>query len=509
MKPEQIDNRNLKEALFTVILNYLGIVLGYINMIILIPYFFQPETIGAIQISSRIGYFLAFILAFGLPSSIIKYYPLLGLKKFLASTKYIFIFIGFGIGALIWIYFFFPTILPLGDLPSEYYWLPYGLGLIFLGNFIFANALIALKKVVLATFFTGNFFRFFVFASAIYCFFYPPISDGTLLFIFFLGNGFALIGLTYFFIKRNKNLKPLPSYTPGKPNEIYSFSFFSLLSAIGGRLLTQVDTFMVAEMEINGMYSVGIYSIGVFIATVIEIPRYSISGISLVIFSKAWQDKNFQKMKGLLEDTALGLCLLTFPLFFVIAFNLEEFYSIMPKGNVYRSGLWVAIFISLSKVIDLSFGSNTELISSSEKYKVNLYFMLILVGVNILINFYLIPMYGITGAAIATLISTILFNIMKEVYIRHQFNIGGITIHHFTTLIYWTASAGLLYLINENSGYLFNENIFLSVGTKTLVITILFWANLRFVNKKFVLKLLNSVTFFIKRPWIRKLIFQF
>jgi O-antigen/teichoic acid export membrane protein len=82
----------------------------------------------------------------------------------------------------------------------------------------------------------------------------------------------------------------------------------------------------------------------------------------------------------------------------------------------------VILFIALSRLIDMITGVNSEILSNSKHYKVNFYLTAGLIAVTAGTNLLFIPMYGVTGAAMATAISLLLLNLLKWFYIKVRFN---------------------------------------------------------------------------------------
>ena len=64
---------------------------------------------------------------------------------------------------------------------------------------------------------------------------------------------------------------------------------------------------------------------------------------------------------------------------------------------------------------------------NSPYYRFNLIASLLLIAVSIILNFVLIPSYGITGAAIATTISLFFYNIAKTIYVYIKYRIQPLT----------------------------------------------------------------------------------
>ena len=77
----------------------------------------------------------------------------------------------------------------------------------------------------------------------------------------------------------------------------------------------------------------------------------------------------------------------------------------MPKGEVYKVGKFVVLFVMLGKLIDMASGANGEIIGLSKYYKFNMYCILFLAVLTVVGNYFLIPALGVTGAALATAIS--------------------------------------------------------------------------------------------------------
>jgi O-antigen/teichoic acid export membrane protein len=68
-------------------------------------------------------------------------------------------------------------------------------------------------------------------------------------------------------------------------------------------------------------------------------------------------------------------------------------------------------------------GINGVIIMNSPFYRFNLIASLFLIAVSIILNFVLIPSYGITGAAIATTSSLFFYNIAKSIFVYIKYRI--------------------------------------------------------------------------------------
>ena len=81
------------------------------------------------------------------------------------------------------------------------------------------------------------------------------------------------------------------------------------------------------------------------------------------------------------------------------------------------------LFIGLGKLFDMSMGINTNIIQNSRYFKFNFYAISLLAVLGISTNLILIPILGINGAAIASLISISLVNISRAIFIKYKFDL--------------------------------------------------------------------------------------
>ena len=89
----------------------------------------------------------------------------------------------------------------------------------------------------------------------------------------------------------------------------------------------------------------------------------------------------------------------------------------------YELYIWVVILIGVAKLFDNMLGNNNSILYNSDYYRVVLYIGVIMVALSICFNIICIPIYGITGAAIATGAAVLCYNSIKLwiVYVKFGF----------------------------------------------------------------------------------------
>jgi O-antigen/teichoic acid export membrane protein len=211
-----------------------------------------------------------------------------------------------------------------------------------------------------------------------------------------------LISLTVFISYNFKKLSIKFKYFSWiRTKSIISSSFSLFLSSLAIILYMKVDQIMIGNML--GNKELGYYSVAVRLSELWYFVPVAISTSFYPLLIKLYQDDKFKYWYELQR-----LHTILFLLSFIVALTVQIFadYGILllygdkfsASADVLKLHVWSGIFVFLGMA-----GSNHFVINNIQKYS----FFKSLVGLitNIGLNFFLIPLLGIIGAAIATLIS--------------------------------------------------------------------------------------------------------
>ena len=437
--------------------NYLGVVLGYLNLILLLPAVFSPEAIGQYQVVTRFGVLVGSILCVGIPAAVNRYAPIWSLlvvrNKVIRNFKYGvagFLLIGLALA------YFFPSIFPLADSPFHII----ACGIILAASVAFKNVYLSIlrveKKIGQIAFFTDVFVRSLVLIFALVCLTQEQLLSDVLVYAYLL---FEISGAVILSVIA-KSVMQQTQFTEKREavnkKELAQFLGYSLLTVIGSSLVLQIDTIMVAELSVDSFKATAIYSIAFFIATVVEIPRRAIGQIAVPTYAEAFACQNTQKVITVYRSSALLQSITSIIAFTIIWCNIDDLFSIISNGDIYAEGKMVVFFIGLARVIDLSFGANNELISNSKFFRFNLFALLILAGINFCLNILLIKEFDFLGAAVATCISLTVFNIAKLIKISRERLSNPFTWIH---LVFIVSAAILIALVNPVFPNVFTASI--------------------------------------------------
>ena len=246
---------------------------------------------------------------------------------------------------------------------------------------------------------------------------------------------------------------------------MFSYSSYGVLASLGATISFRIDTIMTASLM--GFASTGVYSIADNIAGVIATPFKSINEISAPFFAQHMNDKDYEKVDKLYKSSAINLLIIGLGLLIVIYVSIDSIFSLSAQYETLIQGQKVVLLLGLAKVVDMSTGLNSYIISYSHLYRWGLVWTVILCILNVGFNLVFIPEYGITGAALATLLSMIISNIIRFIFVWVKFKMQP-----FTWASAWVVIiGGLAYLLGSiipDTGFHL-VNVMLKSGTTLLV----------------------------------------
>ncbi|MFN0175295.1 MAG: polysaccharide biosynthesis C-terminal domain-containing protein [Saprospiraceae bacterium] len=191
--------------------------------------------------------------------------------------------------------------------------------------------------------------------------------------------------------------------TPALRREMLQFIGFGAFGGFALLVAAKSDVFMVGSL--SAVKAAGVYAIAAYLATVIEIPTKSLYAASASSVSKYLADNNFVELEKLYKSVSINLLVAGLLLFGSIWISVDSLFGLLPNGDELAAGKWVLLFIGLSRVVEMGTGLNNYMVYYSQYYRYSLVSLGVLATANILLSIWLIPLLGITGAALATLLS--------------------------------------------------------------------------------------------------------
>lgn len=420
-----------KDAFRTMILSYTGLVLGYLNKGVLFIVFLTTDEIGLINLIITIGLLFAQFSNLGTIYATWKYFPFFRNKEknnygFLLLTTLIVI-----VGVLVFSIIAVLLKAQISDYYSVksklfvdyYYWIiPVGIANVFF--ILFENYLRGLYKNLISVFSYDVLLRgLTLVAILLYGFkwinFQAFIITTCLLY-------FIPTLILFIYLLRIKELEFSVSSisVPRRFRKIIlKFSMLSYFNTLGTLTVATLDALMIAAFL--GLSATGVYTTVIFLASALQIPYRSLTRITGPLVAVYWKEKNMKKMDELYKKSSSVLLVISLYMFMLVWISRIEIFGTLKEE--FMAGIPVFLFIMIGRIVDMYFGINGTIFTTSKKYKYDLVFTVALLIIVYSMNYWLIPIYGITGAAISTGFAFVFYNVGRLLFVYFSYDLHPFT----------------------------------------------------------------------------------
>ena len=141
----------------------------------------------------------------------------------------------------------------------------------------------------------------------------------------------------------------------------------------------------------------------------IEVPYRSLGSIAQPEISQSIKDRDIEKANRLCRSVSLHQLLASSFIFLIIWINIDLLFQLIPNGSKYVDGKWVVLLLGLSRLVNSTLSVGVTVLNYSKQYYYSLLFTFILTVSAIFLNVRLIPIFGMSGAAAASLCSYLLY----------------------------------------------------------------------------------------------------
>lgn len=424
----------IQQSIKGAIWNYLGIALGAVNVLWVFPYFLSKEEIGIYRVVVDIAGLFALFASLG--SSLIadRFYTRVPEGKRAGFNLYTWLvaLLGFTIFAIVYYFysdFFFRLFTENSAKVSNYALFI----LILCLALIFQNLCESMFRVKL-NIVTPAFFRevFLRIVALLTCLFlgYRWITFDSMMDLIMLSYWAVVVLLLLIYIRQWRKEKiPFSFYWPDKQvlKQIVSYGGMILIAGGSAILISRIDVLMIAIMLENGLDQVAVYALGFFIASVIEVPRKSISQIASPLLSSAWHRNDLAYIQDMYKRSAINLLLIGGSIFMLIWISIDDLITIIPNYTIYAECRMVFLWIGLSRLVNMMVGLGGEILLQSKYYRFNVVSLFVLVILVVAFNYWFIPIKGIEGAAIGTFLALVLYNLLKTAFIYFKMGMQPFT----------------------------------------------------------------------------------
>jgi O-antigen/teichoic acid export membrane protein len=415
-----------KQGFINTIISYLGIIIGFVNLLVFQPLMLSTEELGLTRILYSSTILLGTLFPIGLNFLTIRFFPTfknkenghngyLGLLLLISVSSYLFF------ATLLFIFKdYFIANYSNAPIFIDYFYYIFPMSLFIGINTLLIGYSSALFKTTFPSFLNEIYIRLFAtFITLLY--FFEIIDFVWFMRLFLLSYGSQLAIMIFYLIKTDGFSFKINWTFFKKQNkkEIARYTIMLAFASLASIAIRNIDILFIGSF-IN-LNAVAVYTIAFTIGSIIEAPVNALSKIADSKISDALTRNDMQLVKTVYFKSSKLLSILGGILFVGVCVNIHDVLSLLPSK--YHGGEWVVIIIGISSLFNMATGVNTSLIYYSHLYKIGTRLLYIMIALTIILNLVLIPSLGIIGAAIGTGTALLLFNLMKFLVILKHYKL--------------------------------------------------------------------------------------
>lgn len=187
-------------------------------------------------------------------------------------------------------------------------------------------------------------------------------------------------------------------------------------------IMGKVDLFMLANMTSSD--KVGIYNIALKLSMLAYMGLMAVNSIAAPKFSEIHSSGDIDALKKIVQQSTKTIFWVTFPVILLFLIFPDTILGVF--GDEFKLAAMALIILSISKMFSAISGSVGTFLQMVGKQNVFQNILIFTAIINIVLNYTLIPMYGIDGAAFASAISGVIWNVLMIIYIKKNFGFYSI-----------------------------------------------------------------------------------
>ena len=431
----------VRQSIKGAIMNYLGVIVGFFTTFFIVTKYLTTEEVGLTRVLVDASILLSGLAQLGTSTSAMRYYPYFKDEKErdhgFFGWSVIIPFVGFIIFSIL----FFVFKQPIENYFSQnselfvdyiYFVIPMSFFMTYL--LVFETNSNLLMRIVIPKFIREVGIRIMTLVVYLLYAFDIINLDGMVISLCLTYGIATLLNIIYLFSLKKVSFKIQPAFVSKWLRKDFIFyTLFLIATSLAGNLIPVLNTFFVSGKL--GLAVAGINTIAVYIASIVEIPYRSLAAISRPHISQGMKDNNMLEVNNMTKNVSLHQFMASMFIFFLIWINIDLVYALIPNGNVYDEAKYVVLILSAVKIINTSLNVGATVLSYSKYYYYSLLFTVILTVTAICMNIKLIPIWGMEGAALASLISYIVYYTFLLTFVNWKIKVSPLSMKELYTVI--------------------------------------------------------------------------
>lgn len=424
---------------------YVGVGVGIVTTFFIQTKALQPEQIGLIDVLLQCAILLAGLSQLGTNSSAMRYYPFFkdeehrdhgffGWTLLVPLIGFIVFLLAFFLFKDSIVHFFSKDSGVNPETFAKYVNFVIPLAFFMLYISVFETNSNLLLRIVLPKFVREVGLR--VATLVVYLLYYYKVIDfdGVIVgFCVFYGLA-TIINIVYLLSLKRVSFKIEKSFVSRQIRRDFLFyTLFMITAALAGNVIPMLSKFFVAGL--TGFRLAGVFAIATNIAALVEMPYRSLGAISRPHISDAMAKQDVAQANNLCKNVALHQFIAGLFVFLLIWINIDFIFDLLPNGDIYRLGKWAVLLLSMGRLIYSTLGVVTTVLSYSKYYYYSLIFTILLTGMSIGLNIWLVPQWDINGGALAYMVSYSVYFVLLILFIKWKIGVQPFSGKMFPVLV--------------------------------------------------------------------------
>ncbi len=422
-----------RQSLRGTIATYIGVAIGFVTTFFVLTRFLTAEEIGLARVLIDSATLLVGLAQLGSTSAIIRFFPYFKSREDPSHHGFFFWtlmvpLVGFVFFALVFWLCRTPIEHWFGEkspLFVDYYYFVLPLAFFMLYETVFESNANVLMRIVVPRAVREVGVRVGLLVSyMLYAFRYLSM-DGFVVALCVTYAGASLINI--FYVCRIGHIRFRPDWSFLRANQPLVGSYirymsFLVLSALASVFAPMLSSFFVTAKM--GLSFTGIFAIATYMAVMVSIPYRSLTAIASPQLAAALKEQNFTDAQRLMQQVTNSMLLVGSLIFLLLWVNIDLIFYVLPNGETYAAARQTVFLLGLAQLILASVQVSVTALSYGAYYGFTLLFSLVLTLTAVLLNNYLIPLYGMEGSAWSNLLSYVVYCVLVLAVVRGKMRLS-------------------------------------------------------------------------------------
>ncbi|MBG6186778.1 flippase [Flavobacterium sp. CAN_S2] len=224
--------------------------------------------------------------------------------------------------------------------------------------------------------------------------------------------GFTVITALFFAVKKHQKeqLETISS------KQMIQFSSPMMLSSLMLFLLNWTDVFMLGAMVSDAQ--LGIYNLAYKLASLGMLVIISMNVVLAPKIAELYKLNQISELHKTIKNATRVVILLTLPVIVVMLVFSDFILGLF--GDSFIQGKMAFIIITVGVFLNVITGNVDQILNMTNNQKVLRNCTIFGFALNVVLNYFLIPKYGIVGAAIASMFTNVIFNVTCLFFIKKR-----------------------------------------------------------------------------------------